>query len=69
MTWDQLAAVVAGMNARQRKQEAVLLENYDGPEQRVRQVQVAKAEHDVYDGITAGNVLVLERGESFLYTT
>lgn len=66
MTWNQISAAIARMSAERRKQEAVLIEDYVGPEQRVRQVEITEAEQDVYDGMTAGNVLVLEQGESFL---
>lgn len=66
MTWNELAAAVARMPAKRRKQEAVLIEDYAGPEQRVGHVEMVEAGEDVYDGITAGNVIVLERGESFL---
>lgn len=65
MTWNDLAAAIAGMSAKHREQEVVFVEDIDGPEQQVRPVQLARAEHDVYDGITAGTVIVLERGESF----
>ena len=57
------------MTPEQRKQDVVLIEDFDGPEQQVSEVEIARADHDVYDGITAGTVVVLDRGESFIRTT
>lgn len=68
MTWNQIAERIDQMPAKQRKQQAVLIDDHSGPEQRVRRIEVAEAERDVYDGITVGNVLVLRGGESFLRT-
>ena len=66
MTWHQLAAMMTSMTSAQREQDVFLVEDCGGPEQRVRRVGLATADQDLYEGITVGSVLVLERGEPFL---
>ncbi len=68
MTWNQIADLIGGMSAKQRRNEAVLMEDCGGPDQRVRQIEIVQASQDVYDGISIGNEMVLSRRDWYLRT-
>lgn len=60
MTWNQIANLIGRMPAKQRNNEAILIDDCGGPGQRVKQIEIARAPQDLYDGISIGNEIIVK---------
>lgn len=66
MTFAQLARRIARMIAEQQAQPVLFIDDLDGPDQQVVAVELVRAKHDIYHGISIGNELIVPQGGWFL---
>ena len=66
MTWRELTDVLGRLPDRMLDQQALFIEDIDGPEQRPSAILLVPAPHTIYDSISCGTMGIVPNGGPML---